>query len=227
MKIIYTFILTCLIFAVFGLQPEHLLANQASVQPPLALPQQQQNSQMMQAFEQPELEDIAGPVLIEEPFPIIYVLCGVGLTLVVLLLLFFLWKKLRNKKTAPTNPATVALEQLNLYKEKLAAHNDDRTYLTEVSDVLRNYIKTRFKLQPTSQTTREFLHSIGHQSSISDMDNSLLQYKDQLQEWFELLDNSKFAHKPMNAEQLEAIDKEIRSFIQSTAPTSREKEGEK
>ncbi len=199
-----------------------LAANQ--VQPPLVLPQQPQAQQPLQQQKTPQLEDIIGPVLIEDPFPVMYVIITIATILVLLLVSFFVWKKLHKKKPVQINLANHILKELDLHKNNFSTHKNEQVYITEVTNALRHYIEQRFHLQPARQTTREFLHSISQPSAIPDVDRDLVQNKEQIGEWLILSDNVKFAHKPLKPEEFEGFDRAIRNFIQKTTRTNQEEE---
>ena len=158
-------------------------ANQ--VHPPLALPSQQQTQTgpaTTQPSVSPQLEDIAGPVFIEEQLPWLIIISGLVVGVIALILLIFLIKKLRKSQRKTIPPSTLALSQLDQHKSSFAEHGRDRIYITDVTETIRQYIENEFHLQPTSQTTEEFIQTLGKPSTVSELGNKVTSHKGQLKE---------------------------------------------
>lgn len=207
--------------------PAQIMAQANQVQPPLALPSQQQSQTgpAIQTSAPPQLEDIAGPVFIEEQLPWLMIVSALVFGLIALIALFFLVKKLRKPKDVIVAPSVLALKQLDQHKSHLADHGKDRIYISAVTETVRKYIEVEFHLQPTSQTTEEFIKTLGKPTTISELDNKLINHKDQLKELLELSDKTKFAHKPLDKTELEIIDQTARTFIQTSSLTNQPEKG--
>ncbi len=198
------------------LVPTCVMAQASQVQPPLALPSQQQpqTGPVVPAAVPPQLEDIAGPVFIEEQLPWLIIISALIIGVIALTLLVLLIKKLRKPQHQTVSPSTLALNQLDQHKSTFTEHGKKRIYIAEVTETVRKYIEDAFHLQPTSQTTEEFIKTLGEPSTIGELDQKLISHKDQLREILELSDKAKFAHKPLNETELENIDQAARTFIQ-------------
>lgn len=161
-----------------------------------------------------ELHDIHGPVPTTEAPP--YLLLA-GILVVVLLaaaaLIWFL-KKRGKPASPPTPPWEKALLELADARKLL---NPERAlvYMDRVSQILRSYIESRFAIQSTRQTTREFLQSLTKIGT-----NSPLQtHKSALQACLEQADMAKFAHHVPEIKNLEMIEDAVTTFIKKTEPT--------
>ena len=118
------------------------------------------NSQNMQ------LHDIHGPVLIQEQPPYLLI-AGIILLVLLMAALVFWFVKKRGKATPPPVPPwEKALQELADAKSLLKAERGLQ-YMDRVSQILRRYIESRFAIQSTRQTTREFLRSLTGISSNS------------------------------------------------------------
>jgi len=153
------------------------------------------------------LHDIHGPVPIAEQ-PSYLLIAGVVCLLLVIAALIFWY--LKDKKLPVPSP----MPPWEREAKSLASAERGILYMDRVSQILRAYIESRFAIQSTRQTTREFLHSL---SGIGD--NSPLQtYKAALQDCLEQADMAKFAHhlpRPDNLEQMEAA---VTNFVRQTTP---------
>lgn len=159
------------------------------------------------------LHDIHGPVPIAEQPPYLIIAGVICLLLVIAALIF---RYLKNKKlTAPPPMPPWERALLDLAEAKsLASADRGILYMDRVSQILRAYIESRFAIQSTRQTTREFLHSL---SGIGD--NSPLQtYKAALQDCLEQADMAKFAHHLPQRSNLEQMEAAVTNFVQQTTP---------
>lgn len=160
-----------------------------------------------------ELHDIHGPVPIAEQAP--YLLIAGVICLLLLAIAALLWY-LRRKNTSvqPTIPPWErALLELAEAKS-LRSPTEGLLYMDRVSQILRAYIESRFAIQSTRQTTREFLHSL---TGVGDS-SPLRTYKTALQDCLEQADMAKFAHHLPQLDNLEQMEAAVTSFVQKTTP---------
>jgi hypothetical protein len=159
-----------------------------------------------------ELRDIYGPVPITEPPPYLLIAGGVCLLLSAALLYWFLRKK-GAKTPPPIPPWERALLDLAEAKRLLSPERG-LLYMDRVSQILRSYIESRFAIQSTRQTTREFLAGLTGVGN-----NSPLQtYKTELKDCLEQADMAKFAHHLPQLGNLEQMEVAVTTFIQTTVP---------
>lgn len=184
----------------------------------------QQSSQIAQnqniKSQNKELRDIHGPVPIKDQPP--YLLIG-GVILLLLLLLalaYWFFKKKVKPAPPPVPPWEKALLELADAKTLL---NPERglLYMDRVSQILRSYIESRFAIQSTRQTTREFLQGL---TGVDDS-SPLQTFKTELQECLEQADMAKFAHHLPKLENLEQMELAVTSFIKRTEPAEPVKRG--
>ena len=165
-----------------------------------------------------ELHDIYGPVPIMEQPP--YLLIA-GIVLIVLLIaaaIFWFFKKRDKQRPPPMAPWEKALLDLADAKKLL---NPERAllYMDRVSQILRSYIESRFAVQSTRQTTREFFQGLTKIGG-----NSPLQaHKDELRGCLEQADMAKFAHHIPEIKNLEMMEGAVTTFIKRTQPVEPQK----
>lgn len=159
------------------------------------------------------LHDIHGPVFITEQPPYLIIAGGICLLLVLAALIFWYLKKKKSPAPPAMPPWEKALLDLAEAKSLLSAQQGI-VYVDRVSQILRAYIQSRFALQSTRQTTREFLHSL---TGIGD-DSPLRTYKTALQDCLEQADMAKFAHHLPRPDHLEQMEAAVTNFVQKTTP---------
>lgn len=142
------------------------------------------------------------------------------LLLVILALLYWFFKKKAQPAPPPVPPWEKALLELADAKMLLSPERG-LLYMDRVSQILRNYIESRFAIQSTRQTTREFLQGL---TGVDDS-SPLQTYKIELQECLEQADMAKFAHHLPNLKNLEQMELAVTSFIKRTEPAEPEKRG--
>lgn len=195
----------------------------ASNEAPLTLLNPPQNStqtaQNQTISSVPErLHDIHGPVLLtERPH---YLLIAGAIFFVLLLAAAIFW--FLKKRTKPTPPPVPPWEKalLDLADAKRLL-NPERglQYMDRVSQILRHYIESRFTIQSTRQTTREFIQGL---TGIGG--NSPLQtYKTELRGCLEQADMAKFAHHIPEIKNLELMEDAVTTFIKKTEPKDPQK----
>lgn len=160
-----------------------------------------------------QLHDIHGPVPIKEQPP--YLLIA-GIVLFVLLLaaiIFWLLRKRGEAAPPPVPPWEKALLDLADAKRLL---NPERglQYMDRVSQILRRYIESRFAIQSTRQTTREFLQNLTGVGGKSPLQT----HKNELRDCLEQADMAKFAHHIPKIKNLEMMEDAVTTFIKRTEP---------
>ncbi len=160
-----------------------------------------------------ELRDIYGPVPTSERLP--YLLIA-GITVLILLAAAALTWFVKKRTTAavpPLPPWEKARHELTEAR-KLLSPEKALVYMDRVSQILRTYIESRFAIQSTRQTTREFLQSLAAVGASS----PLQPHKSALQACLEQADMAKFAHHVPEIASLEKMEEAIAAFIKKTEP---------
>jgi hypothetical protein len=160
-----------------------------------------------------ELHDIHGPVPIAEQPPYFLI---VGILLLLLLIaagIFWFLKKRTKPAPPPIPPWEKALLDLTNAKSLLSPERA-LLYMDRVSQILRNYIESRFSIQSTRQTTREFLQGLTEIGGNS----PLRTHKTELQACLEQADMAKFAHHIPELSNLEMVEEAVTTFIKRTEP---------
>lgn len=184
--------------------------------PQQAIPSnQQQNKNNIQ-----ELRDIQGPVPISEPLPYILLLGGSLATLLLLAAIFWVMRK-RKKPDPPPIPAWEQALQDIANAKKLLTPERGLLYMDRASQILRRYIESRFSIQSTRQTTREFLQGLKTVGA----DSPLQTYRNELQLCLEQADMAKFAHHIPDLNNLELMENAVITFVKRTEPTQVPKGG--
>ena len=160
-----------------------------------------------------DIHDIQGPIILPEstnfrPFIII-----AALTLLLIGLIFFFIKK--RQKSAPALPAhEIALAELAKAKAWMNK-NKGLLYAQRLSEILRQYIESRFSVHSTRQTTAELLTTLQSDQTTADQIN---QHLDDLQICLEKCDMAKFAHLAPNDQSMAKMEDAVRHFIETTKP---------
>jgi hypothetical protein len=208
----------------FILPPFSYAAGSGDSAPLSLLKDPQQSSQTAQNqninSQNHELRDIHGPVSIKEQPPYLLIAGVILLLLLLLALAYWFFKKKAKPAPPPVPPWEKALLELADAKMLL---NPERglLYMDRVSQILRSYIESRFAIQSTRQTTREFLQGL---TGVDDS-SPLQTFKTELQECLEQADMAKFAHHLPKLENLEQMELAVTSFIKRTEPTEPGKRG--
>lgn len=118
-----------------------------------------------------DIRDIKGPS--EVPYHwtefIPHILTGLGVIALVALLTFFVMRRLRRKKEEPVQPETVpelpihiqALNRLREIRERrLWQSGKVKEYYTEITDVLRFYIKGRYQIDAAEMVSEDIVKSL-------------------------------------------------------------------
>lgn len=183
-----------------------------------------------------EDETISGFMPVEEPLnPSIFdslpdwlyeywwVLLIVILLLVAVIILIIRYKKtgkISFVKVKELLPHEVALSMLEKLKEKkLWEQGLEREYFTELTEILRVYLQTRFGINAMEMTSRQIVETLSRNDEISDK-------RTYVERILDVADFVKFAKmRPLPNENTEAFDNAIR-FVQETKPEEKDKEEE-
>lgn len=161
-----------------------------------------------------EVRDIYGPVTIKEPVPYLLLLGVAVLLLALAFILFRYWKKRTITGPPPIPPWEKALRELGEARSLLSPEHG-LSYMDRVSTILRHYIESRFSIQSTRQTTREFLHGLQSVEPSSPLNT----YKSELQDCLEQADLAKFAHQRPELKNLELMEEAVTTFVKKTEKT--------
>ncbi len=163
-----------------------------------------------------DIRDIHGPISI--PSPWIWLLYGI-IALLVLAILYFLWRWYVNRRKARIlTPYEEALQ--NLEKARLLMRIDAvKPYIFEVSEIVRHYIEKRFQVMATHQTTEEFLVDLAKPSH-----SPLISQTPLLEQFLTNCDFVKFGQGSLTLPEMEAMHQSALNFIQSTRPLSEAEE---
>jgi len=218
--LIFSFLLIVLLPSAAFAQPQ-----ETTEQPLTLLNQPQKKSgpavQLPQSPPKPEeIRDIYGPLeLRDSPRMLLYGTI-IGLLLFAAAALFLLLKR-RKRSTAPQIPPWErALAELTEARTLLTA-DKPLLYMTRVSQVLRNYIESRFAIKSTRQTTGEFLRDLNTSSA----DPLIKNCRDELQTCLEQCDMAKYAHQIPMEKKMKLVEDAIVGFIKKTRPDAAEKGG--
>ena len=137
---------------------------------------------------------------------------------IVSLIIGLIWYYIKRKQKKPVfipvkptiPPHRVALEKLELLQEKqLWENNQVKTYYSELTEILRDYLEKRYKIKALEQTTEEIIESL----TSTDLPKN---HKDKLNEVLLLSDLVKFAKGlPLADENKESMNLSI-AFIKAT-----------
>lgn len=153
-----------------------------------------------------DIRDIKGPLY---PFSFLRLLTWIlaaCIAIWIVIKLFILLKK----RAPPKLPHEAAKEALEAAKAELAKTGDIKEYFVRISDIVRRYIETVFKVRAPEMTTQEFLASLGGSWKISGG------YKELLKVFMEACDLVKFAKHTPSKEEMESIYITAKKFIEET-----------
>ncbi len=160
-----------------------------------------------------QLRDIHGPVPIAEQPPYLLIAGLLLLVLVIAAAIFWFLKKRVKPTPQPIPPWEKALLDLADAKRLLSPERA-LMYMERVSQILRSYIESRFSIQSTRQTTREFLQGLTKIGGNSPLHT----HKTELRGCLEQADMAKFAHHIPEVRNLEMVEDAIITFIKKTEP---------
>jgi len=170
--------------------------------------------------ENTELAKIKKPM--NDPFTIwdwlkvnwLYIVIPIAVLVVMGLIIFLLMKRKPKEKKAPLVPAIpehlIAFDKLKaIQSEQIWQNGQFKKYHSEVSDVIREYLEKRFKINALEQTTDEIFTALRFKN-IQEVN------KENLQQILILADLVKFAKEiPIGSENEETMTSAI-SFVEET-----------
>lgn len=139
--------------------------------------------------------------------------------LLILLVAIWLWLRHRYRKTGSIlpqkplpSPYEVAISSLYGLKErKLWEHGAEKEYYTELTDILREYLNSRFGINAMEKTSREIMSALGKNPETKDKRNYLRQI-------LSIADFVKFAKiRPLPDDCVQSYDNAY-DFITATKP---------
>lgn len=123
----------------------------------------------------------------------------------------------KKKELLPHEVALFNLEKLK--NKKLWEQGMEREYFTELTEILRIYLQSRFRINAMEMTTRQIVEMLESSAEISDK-------KEYLKQILDVADFVKFAQlRPLPSENTEAFDNAIR-FVNETKPIENEESKE-
>ncbi|MDP3792056.1 MAG: hypothetical protein Q8R38_08465 [Candidatus Omnitrophota bacterium] len=153
-----------------------------------------------------DVKDIKGPIY---PFSFLKLALWIAAALLVLWLIIKLFKKFK-KSPPPKLPYEAAIDALESAKAEFAKTGNVKDYYVTVSDAVRRYIETVFKLRAPEMTTQEFLASLGDSLKIS------TGYRELLKTFMEACDLVKFAKHAPSKDEIGSVFTTAKKFIEET-----------
>lgn len=153
-----------------------------------------------------DIKDIKGPFY---PFSFLKLALWIAAAGIAIWLIIKLLKKLR-KIAPPKLPHEIAIEALEAAQSELSKTGDIKEYYVRVSDAVRRYIETVFKLRAPEMTTQEFLNSLGDSRKIFPA------YKELLKIFMEACDLVKFAKHAPSRDEIDSVFTTAKRFIEET-----------
>jgi hypothetical protein len=166
------------------------------------------------------IRDIRGPMQAPVTFAeLVPLLISIALlALIILGIWYYLWRKKQNKPlfpvvTRPVGPPwQVALEDLeNLEKKKLWQQGKIKDYYTELTDILRSYLKFQHSIDALEMTSYEILQAFD-QSGLPPTHRGILN------NILQRADFAKFAKATPSRQENEISLQEAIQFIENTKP---------
>lgn len=116
----------------------------------------------------------------------------------------------KKKESSPFEVAMSALKKLK--DKKLWEQGLEREYFTELTEILRVYLQSRFHINAMEMTSRQILDTLNN-------DEELKNQRDYIRQILDIADFVKFAKlRPLPTENTEAYDNAVR-FVEETRPT--------
>lgn len=148
-----------------------------------------------------------------------YIWLGIAIILLVLLiyaLLYYLKQRKKKNLQQPEKPKIIipphieAIKRLKTTEDKKLWQSDQtKTYYSEITETLRNYLEGRFNINAMEKTTDEIMQGL-RLKPIEQKD------KNELYELFRLADLVKFAKEKPVADENESAIKDARDFVNNT-----------
>lgn len=166
--------------------------------------------------EGPAFDRVRGPIEIPayEPWQIAL---AIGVCLLALLLLGWLFIRMRRRQPSPTPPYEVAIAELETAAK--LTKNDDERFAMLSSQALRRYLEDGLGLHFKARTSEEFLRALKANPQFD------TEFQNKLTEVLATFDSIKFAQESVTAEKRTHITNTVRELIDK-AHLSAQEEGE-
>jgi Domain of unknown function (DUF4381) len=164
-----------------------------------------------------DIRDIRGPKYVSPDWVLPAAILG---ALLIAALIYFVWRRRRNRRAAPLLPFEIALQRLEGIRS-LMRPAQAREFSTAASDIVRWYIEQRFDVTATRRTTEEFLRDLLQSSN-----TSLSRHQALLGEFLYQCDFVKFAALSLTTENMEALRQSARAFVLETTKPEKPTEDE-
>lgn len=160
----------------------------------------------------PELAPIAPPVYVFPYPPWMVALAGMGVALLLSVLIWAIVRAMRNRPQPPApTPRELAIAALERLRNRIA-QTEPYPFSIEVSDVLRGFVASEFRVRATQQTSPEFLATAAETPRFSEADKALLAA------FLEKADLIKFARLQAGTADSEQLLEQARRFVEGGNP---------
>ena len=166
-----------------------------------------------------ELKDVRPPIDYPSNPLILYLILGLILLLAIVFV-YYLIKRYSKSIPLPVlqMPWDEALEKLEWLRQKdYPSREEYKNYYSILSDILRQYLEKRFRIQALEMTTEEFLESLKDSKDLTQ------EQKDLLKEFLFYCDMVKFAKASSNLEYAKKSFMIIQKIVNETKPVVMEK----
>lgn len=200
----------CIHFTSLNSLAQQALDDNSNV-PPLQ-PAIQTTNDIVALEEADDIRDIHN--LVKIPYPWLPYVIILGSVIAFHLILFFLFKWLKNRKikkeeAKQLTPYDQALKDLKNTRFLMDA-GQDKAFSIAVSNVLRNYLEGQFAMPAPERTTEEFLTEISGHDLIKESLEELLSG------FLRLCDLVKFADQPLGSGQMKELYDKAENFIEES-----------
>jgi hypothetical protein len=159
-----------------------------------------------------DIRDIRGPKSILTEESLLPIAAGVVLLLMVG---YGAWQWRHRRRSRTWLPFEIALQELDRVRGMMQPAMG-REFGGRVSDIVRYYIETQFKVTVTQRTTEEFLQDLMSSSSLP-----LAQQRPLLADFLQQSDLIKFAGGSLTLQALESLLQSARRLVRETAQETR------
>ena len=157
-----------------------------------------------------DIRDIRGPIHI--PDPRLWLFYALG-SLLLLFLLWAIWKWFKNRKLFPSKEAfEIAFEELEKAKALMKPEMAER-FSVMVSKTIRTYVEKRFGIKVTRKTTLEFITQVTAKPS-----SELNRHSEPLREFLGHCDLAKFARQTFTEKHMGKMHQSAWRFVEGTRP---------
>ena len=160
-----------------------------------------------------DILEIAPPLPLPSMLPWMLGAPGAILALLLVSMLFRLWKARQQKAEPPLLPHEIALRDLEAAKSLMDPARSPE-YASVVSGILRRYIETAFSVSACAETSEQFLERLTRDSS-----SLIAAHYALLRDFLTLCDAAKFAKAELSAALLDNLHESARRFVQATNPS--------